>query len=148
MSTPANFDLAIAVLEQHRYDMLLSEQTNSNELRNLDMAIEMLKQHNGSHPDDVPYKDGTRLVRTPAGDIVAYPKHADGDCSKDFPGIYIDLYKAGPGESTLLACIEYDSCDAVSPKRLMGTLYTDLNGDSPTAIGHFSDGDTSSVELL
>ena len=68
----------------------------------------------------------TRIVETPGGQIVAYPKH-EVDSPEDYPGIYVDLILPNK-EKLMLACVEYDSCD----KELFCCVYGNALDDSPT----------------
>lgn len=84
----------------------------------------------------VPGKEATRIVHTPAGDMVAYPKHMSKDYTEDYPGIYIDCVSPDGG-LVCMACVEYDSADGT----FLGTLYANGDSEEPTSIEHFAGGE-------
>lgn len=71
--------------------------------------------------------EGTRLVETPLGHIVAYPKHKTTDCTVDYPGIYVDL--VGKEEQVLLACVEFAPAAGNGTEDKKGDLQTCVYGD-------------------
>lgn len=84
--------------------------------------------------------NATRIVDTPAGKIIAYPKHKV-DCPVDFPGIFVDLVQPN-GEKLLLACVEYDS----GADDLMCCVYGDGLTDDPTDVRHYRNLDAEGGE--
>lgn len=97
------------------------------------LAIEALK---GCHPRSFD-------VQTPAGIIRAYAKADYGNPKakqdkfknepENFPGVFVDLVLS-TGESVILACTEWESCD----KKLQTCVYGDCMADEPTFIGDYT----------
>lgn len=111
--------------------LLLSETNAQHFKEERDALLEKLQALKASK--DLEEKQGhqTRIVETPGGQIVAYPKH-EVDSPEDYPGIYVDLILPD-GTKHMLACVEYDSC----AKDFLGCLYGNAMDDSPTDTRHY-----------
>lgn len=94
----------------------------------LDFSESVLPAEKVPHSPDYIRTRGTRIVHTPSGDLVAYPKHEEDNCL-DYPGIYVDLLMPD-GSLVGLAVVEW----LPQEEALQGCLYADTRREDPTCI--------------
>lgn len=111
--------------------LLLSEANAQHFKEERDAFFSELQILKASKAQEAAQGHQTRIVETPGGQIVAYPKH-EVDSPADYPGIYVDLILP-TSEKHMLACVEYDSYT----EDFLGCLYGNALDDSPTDIRHY-----------